>query len=101
MNRIELDAAKWRGEPDFYQALLAALGAPHWHGWNLNALTDSMIYGDINEIGPPMRIDVRGLDSSGADARSALTLAFQVLGEVGATFEIKGDTAFLQIARAG
>ena len=47
---IKLDAAKWRSIADFYDAILAALEAPHWHGRNVNALVDSMWGGSINGI---------------------------------------------------
>ena len=50
MRRIELDAKSWMKILDFYQDLLKALGAPEWHGRNLNALIDSMIWGGINEL---------------------------------------------------
>jgi RNAse (barnase) inhibitor barstar len=55
---IELDAARWRSASDFYDDLLAALGAPDWHGRNFNALIDSMIWGGINAVEPPYLIRV-------------------------------------------
>jgi RNAse (barnase) inhibitor barstar len=45
VNIIELDAKEWKTVHDFYDALLAALGAPEWHGDNVNALNDSIIGG--------------------------------------------------------
>ena len=42
MRIIELDAAKWKTIIDFYDALLASLGAPEWHGKSPDALIDSM-----------------------------------------------------------
>ena len=42
MKEINLDARAWRNRDDFYGALLPSLGAPHWHGRNLDALNDSL-----------------------------------------------------------
>jgi RNAse (barnase) inhibitor barstar len=59
MREIDLDAKNWKTVSDFYAALLPELGAPEWHGENVNALIDSMIWGGINEIEPPYRIVIR------------------------------------------
>ena len=53
---IKLDAGGWKVPLDFYEALLAALEAPDWHGRSINALIDSMVWGNINAIEPPYRI---------------------------------------------
>ena len=42
MRVIELNATNWNTTDDFYNALLAAVGAPEYHGRNLKALIDSM-----------------------------------------------------------
>lgn len=60
MAQIALDAAKWLQPDDFYSALLPQLGAPSWHGHNLDALYDSIFVGDINRLNPPFRIIVNG-----------------------------------------
>ena len=52
MRIIELDATKWKTYDDFYNAPLPSIGAPKWHGQNLNALVDSMIWGGINAVDP-------------------------------------------------
>ena len=56
MRQIDLDASGWTTPSDFYDAILPALGAPSWHGRNLNALVESMIWGEINEIEPPYAV---------------------------------------------
>jgi RNAse (barnase) inhibitor barstar len=60
MKHLQLDATNWRSADDFYDALLAALGAPDWHGHNLDALWDSIVTGSINEVEPPFAIEVLG-----------------------------------------
>jgi hypothetical protein len=53
---IRLDASGWHSVLDYYEALLAALGAPRGHGRSVNALIDSMVYGGINAVEPPYRV---------------------------------------------
>ena len=60
MGVIELDATDWLNILDAYDALMRALGSPEWHGKNINALIDSMVYGGINRVDPPYLIRIRG-----------------------------------------
>jgi hypothetical protein len=62
MRAIELDAKNWRTWQDLYDALLAALGAPEWHGRSLNALVDSMVWGGINAVEAPYKIRISGTE---------------------------------------
>lgn len=57
MKAILLDGAQWRSTDDFFAALLPKLGAPSWHGHNLDALYDSLS-GGINELEPPFTVTV-------------------------------------------
>ncbi len=41
---------------DFFSQFLPQVKAPEWHGYNLNALNDSLVTGDINGISPPYEI---------------------------------------------
>jgi RNAse (barnase) inhibitor barstar len=81
MQLVELDGTRWVTVQDFYEALLDALGAPRWHGANLNALVDSMIYGGINTLEPPYTIQVKGIGNVPADVRTEIELAKQDLAE--------------------
>ena len=63
---LTLDAEGWISYRDFYTALLAAVGAPAWHSWSVDALIDTMIWGDDNSAKPPYVvriINARALDS--------------------------------------
>jgi RNAse (barnase) inhibitor barstar len=62
MKLISLDASEWRSPDDFYSAILPELGAPDWHGRNLDALDDSLGGGTINALEPPFRVEVAGAD---------------------------------------
>jgi hypothetical protein len=37
---------------------LSAVGAPDWHGRNINAVVDSMVVVDINAVEPPYTVTV-------------------------------------------
>lgn len=80
MNTFRLDASGWRSRDDFYDALLGALGAPEWHGRNLDALWDSVATGDINAVEPPYRVVIG--NAAGMPAELAV-----FVGEVAALFE--------------
>ena len=69
MDDIHLDGGSWQSADDFYAAYLAAVGAPEWHGHNLDALWDSLTAGDIKQRNPPFRICIVGLEQMGLDAR--------------------------------
>jgi hypothetical protein len=75
MRIIELDATKWNTVLDFYHALLAAIGAPKWHGISPDALVDSMIWGGINAVDPPYTIRISGVSSLSKEVREEIELA--------------------------
>ena len=68
VDEIQLDGRLWRTADDFYEAYLKAVGAPAWHGRNLDALWDSMTGGDLNERNPPLRIRFTGLREMASEA---------------------------------
>jgi|HubBroStandDraft_1064217.scaffolds.fasta_scaffold133615_3 RNAse (barnase) inhibitor barstar len=72
MKEIRLDASKWQTRDDFYDALLPALGAPAWHGRNLDALTDSISSDEINEVRLPFRFLLVATDTAPLELRSYL-----------------------------
>ena len=61
MRIIELEATSWKTPADFLSALKVALGSPEWHGSNLDAFLDSMIWGGINPIEPPYLVRIVGV----------------------------------------
>jgi RNAse (barnase) inhibitor barstar len=63
VTEILLDGQDWQSSDDIYQALFSAIGAPAWHGRNLNALNDSIATGSINKVEVPYRITVRNADA--------------------------------------
>jgi RNAse (barnase) inhibitor barstar len=78
---IELDASRWREPADFYDALLPKLGAPEWHGRNLDALSDSIFGGSINDIEPPFDLCVTGTASLSVPMKLFLRQVAEVFAE--------------------
>lgn len=74
MDVIELDGADWTSKDDFYTSYLAAVGAPEWHGRNLDALWDSLTAGGMNQHDLPFRIRITGTERMTPDARRAVDL---------------------------
>lgn len=79
MRTIELDATKWKTVLDFYDALLAGIGAPEWHGKSPDALIDSMIWGGINSVTPPYTVRISGLSAAPQQVRDEIQLAGDML----------------------
>ena len=64
---IEVDASDWTSSCDLYKAILPKLGAPAWHGDSVNALTESMVWGEINALEPPYTLRILGAAKLSAD----------------------------------
>jgi RNAse (barnase) inhibitor barstar len=72
VREILLDGVEWQTEEEFYSALLPALGAPAGHGRNLDALNDTILGGDVNEVNPPFVVRVIGSARMGEEARNVV-----------------------------
>lgn len=92
MKVIMLDASVWRSQEDFYSALLPEIGAPAWHGRNLDALFDSIGGGEINALEPPFRVVVKGADKQPEAMRNFLSKVEQVFADARA--ETHNDIEF-------
>jgi hypothetical protein len=58
MKTTKLDASRWSTVSDFYDERLSVIGAPDWHGRNINAFVDSMVFGNINTLQPPYAVTI-------------------------------------------
>ena len=77
MKTIIIDALGWSCADDLFDALLPKLGAPAWHGRNLNALDDSL-YGGINEVEPPFKVIVINSSAVPPEVRDFITEVAEV-----------------------
>ncbi|TCM12037.1 RNAse (barnase) inhibitor barstar [Novosphingobium sp. PhB165] len=94
MIEFELHAAAWKSSDDFYQALLPVLGAPDWHGHNLDALEDSIFAGEINKVDPPFRIVVYGASNLPVSLKATLLKTAQMFKE---GRRVSGADAYLEL----
>ena len=78
---IILAAAGWNTTDEFYTAFFDAIGAPSWHGRNLDALWDSITSGGINRVNPPFRIRMSGLRQTSAECRQLIDRFAQLIEE--------------------
>jgi len=70
MREFVLDGAGWRTKDDVYDSFFRAVGAPDWHGRNLDALADSIAGGQVNQVEVPYRLVIKNYDLIGPDARA-------------------------------
>jgi RNAse (barnase) inhibitor barstar len=69
---LSLDAAGWKDRNDVFDSLFKVVGAPEWHGRNLDALNDSIGTGSINRIEVPYRLHVRNAPTATQEVRLLL-----------------------------
>ena len=78
---LRLDGRLWHTADDFYSAYFRAVGAPDWHGRNLDALWDSLTGGDINRRNPPFRVHISGVSEMGDEVRRTVEQFAALIGE--------------------
>ena len=81
MRIIEIDGSDWQSVKDFLTTLRAAIGAPDWHGWSVNAFIDSMIWGGINQIEPPYEIRISGTERGPKEVTDHIDLLASALAD--------------------
>lgn len=81
MREIILDATGWTRAEDFYAVYLPAVGAPDWHGHNLDALWDSLRGGYINQVNPPFRVHIIGAADLPDDCRLFLARVASLIAD--------------------
>jgi hypothetical protein len=94
VKEILISAIGWKTPDDFYCALLAALGAPPWHGHSLDALWDSITGGDINSMNPPFVVGITAVDQLNEECKQAIERFATLIGEAragGVPVDIKCD----------
>lgn len=82
MRQISVDASDWRNAADGWDAILAALEAPAWHGRNLDALADSLS-GGVNGVEAPFALHLTGTAALPPDVAAWLDRVAQVFAEAG------------------
>ena len=84
MREIVLSCVDWTMPEDFYKSLLPLLGAPDWHGHNLDALWDSITRGGINQVNPPFRMRITGVDAMPPKCKALVDRFVDMIAEAAA-----------------
>ena len=84
MRELVLNGAEWRTKDDVYDAFFRAVGAPSWHGRNLDALNDSIGTGQINAVEVPYCIVIQNYSLVGVEARQMASNFVDLIHEIAA-----------------
>lgn len=84
MTELILNGADWATRDDVYDAFFRAVGAPEWHGRNLDALADSIRGGSINQVEVPYRLVIKSYESVGPDAKPMADSLINLVHELAA-----------------
>lgn len=84
MKELPLDGTKWQSTDDVYNSFFRAVGAPDWHGRNLDALNDSIANGSINQLEVPYRLVITRYDKIGAGAKQMADDFIDLIREIAA-----------------
>ncbi len=79
---LVLDGKNWTTPDNVYHAFFEAVGAPIWHGHNLNALRDSICVGRINKIDLPYSIRIKNYALIGTAAKKMAADFVQLVKEL-------------------
>jgi RNAse (barnase) inhibitor barstar len=82
MKDFALDGTNWSCKDDVYDAFFQVVGAPPWHGRNLDALNDSIGTGSINDVEVPYRLVIRNYDLIGVGAKKMADDFVDLLREI-------------------
>jgi RNAse (barnase) inhibitor barstar len=66
---------------DFFDIFLPQVKAPDWHGRNMNALSDSIVTGDVNKIEPPFCVISTGVDNMAPCAKEVYSAVSEIFKE--------------------
>jgi RNAse (barnase) inhibitor barstar len=84
MTELPLNGAGWQTKDDVYHAFFRAVGAPDWHGKNLDALNDSIATGSINRVEVPYRLVIKNYDRIGEGAKKMTNDFVDLIHEIAA-----------------
>jgi RNAse (barnase) inhibitor barstar len=90
---LVLDATHWNSDDDVYDSFFEAVGAPSWHGRNLDALNDSIAHGCINLIETPYTLIIKNYGKMGYGARGMAKKFVDFISEL----EERGTRVSIQV----
>jgi RNAse (barnase) inhibitor barstar len=78
---ITIDWENLKNADGFYDTFLPQVSAPDWHGRNLNALSDSIVTGDVNGLEPPYTIINKNIKTTVATLEDFQKAVFAIFTE--------------------
>jgi RNAse (barnase) inhibitor barstar len=84
LKELFLDGAGWQTKDDVYDAFFRAVGAPDWHGRNLDVLNDSIANGSMNGIEVPYCLVIKRYDQIGGVAKKVTNDFVALIHEIAA-----------------
>lgn len=87
VSTITLDAKPWLRFRDIYAALLPALGAPDWHGPNLDAVYDALVAGHYR-VASPFTVTIRNVAVTTGEVRAYLDRLVTVFDDARAQYSV-------------
>ena len=85
VRELVLNGVDWATKDDVYNAFFRAVGAPEWHGRNLDALADSISGGSINDVEVPYRLVIKSYDQIGPEAKRMTDHLIKLINELAFT----------------
>lgn len=80
---IDIDVNNCSTIVQFIDKLLLKLGAPQGHGKSVDALIDSMIYGEMNAIEAPYTVRIHNLETATPELRRDLNILSKYIIDAG------------------
>jgi RNAse (barnase) inhibitor barstar len=84
LKELYLNGTDWQTRDDVYSAFFRAVGAPDWHGRNLDALNDSIAAGSIHRVEVPYRLVIKNYDKIGVGAKQMADKFIDLVREIAA-----------------
>ena len=84
LKELPLDGTEWQSKDDVYNSFFRVVGAPDWHGKNLDALNDSIANGSINQVEVPYRLVIKNYDKIGAGAKQMANDFIELVRDIAA-----------------
>jgi RNAse (barnase) inhibitor barstar len=85
VKELPLDGSSWQTKDDVYDAFFDAVGAPEWHGRNLDALNDSIATASINQVEVPYKLVIKNYNKIGVGAKKMTDDFIDLIREIAAS----------------
>jgi RNAse (barnase) inhibitor barstar len=81
LREVVIDVSACSSTQDFYSLPLAGLGAPAWHGKNLDALWDTISSDDINDVRAAFTVHFINVQNAQLELKSLVEKIGEIIDE--------------------